>query len=99
MSPKDATEPAPEVAASPAIARKLGLALLVIATAQLMLVLDDVRVTRRCTPAWPTCRTWPASGWPPAGSGRGAPAPGPPGPSSRPGGSFSPADRPGSAWR
>src|SRR5712691_6723258 len=37
------TETAPQVAASPAIARKLGLALLVIATAQLMLVLDDVR--------------------------------------------------------
>src|SRR6266852_3214072 len=43
MSPQDATETAPQAAASPAIGRKLGLALLVIATAQLMLVLDDVR--------------------------------------------------------
>jgi EmrB/QacA subfamily drug resistance transporter len=44
MSPHDATETAPPVAASSAIGRKLGLALLVIATAQLMLVLDDTIV-------------------------------------------------------
>ena|SRR6266704_2469312 len=41
MSTQTATEIAPQVAASPA-ARKLGLALLVIAAAQLMLVLDDI---------------------------------------------------------
>jgi hypothetical protein len=41
MSPQDATETAPQVAASPATGRKLGLALLVIATAQLMLVLGQ----------------------------------------------------------
>jgi sugar phosphate permease len=44
MSPQDATEITPQRAASPAIGRKLGLALLVIATAQLMLVLDDTIV-------------------------------------------------------
>lgn len=43
MSTQTATEIAPQVAASPA-ARKLGLALLVIAAAQLMLVLDDTIV-------------------------------------------------------
>jgi len=43
MSPQTATEIAPQVAASPA-GRKLGLALLVIAAAQLMLVLDDTIV-------------------------------------------------------
>jgi hypothetical protein len=41
MSPQDATEIASQAAVSPANGRKLGLALLVIATAQLMLVLDD----------------------------------------------------------
>src|SRR5438105_6016571 len=44
MSPQDATEIIPQAAAPPAIGRKLGLALLVIATAQLMLVLDDTIV-------------------------------------------------------
>ncbi len=44
MSPHDATDIAPQVAASPATGRKLGLALLIIATAQLMLVLDDTIV-------------------------------------------------------
>src|SRR6266704_4992750 len=43
MSTQTATEIAPQVAASPA-GRKLGLALLVIAAAQLMLVLDDTIV-------------------------------------------------------
>jgi EmrB/QacA subfamily drug resistance transporter len=44
MSPHDATEIAPQAAAPPATGRRLGLALLVIATAQLMLVLDDTIV-------------------------------------------------------
>jgi EmrB/QacA subfamily drug resistance transporter len=44
MSPHDATEIAPRAAAPPATGRRLGLALLVIATAQLMLVLDDTIV-------------------------------------------------------
>jgi EmrB/QacA subfamily drug resistance transporter len=44
MSPHDATEIAPQAAAPPASGRRLGLALLVIATAQLMLVLDDTIV-------------------------------------------------------
>src|SRR2546425_1981426 len=44
MSLHDATETAPQPAAHPAAGRKLGLALLVIATAQLMLVLDDTIV-------------------------------------------------------
>jgi EmrB/QacA subfamily drug resistance transporter len=44
MSAHDATQTAPPAAASPAAGRKLGLALLIIATAQLMLVLDDTIV-------------------------------------------------------
>ncbi|MCW2905885.1 MAG: transporter [Actinomycetia bacterium] len=44
MSPHDATEIATQDAAPPATGGKLGLALLVIATAQLMLVLDDTIV-------------------------------------------------------
>jgi len=44
MSPHDTTEIAPQAAAPPARGRRLGLALLVIATAQLMLVLDDTIV-------------------------------------------------------
>jgi EmrB/QacA subfamily drug resistance transporter len=44
MSPQDATEIAPQAAAPPATGAKFGLALLVIATAQLMLVLDDTIV-------------------------------------------------------
>jgi EmrB/QacA subfamily drug resistance transporter len=44
MSAHDATQTAPPAAASPAAGRNLGLALLVIATAQLMLVLDDTIV-------------------------------------------------------
>ncbi len=44
MSLQGGTETAPQVAAPPAAGRKPGLALLVIATAQLMLVLDDTIV-------------------------------------------------------
>jgi EmrB/QacA subfamily drug resistance transporter len=44
MSVHDPTQTAPRAAAPPAAGRKLGLALLVIATAQLMLVLDDTIV-------------------------------------------------------
>ncbi|HET9967809.1 MAG TPA: MFS transporter [Streptosporangiaceae bacterium] len=44
MSVHDPTQAAPQAAAPPAAGRKLGLALLVIATAQLMLVLDDTIV-------------------------------------------------------
>ena len=44
MSLQDGTETTPQVAAPPAADRKSGLALLVIATAQLMLVLDDTIV-------------------------------------------------------
>jgi EmrB/QacA subfamily drug resistance transporter len=44
MEAHDATQTAPPATAAPAAGRKLGLALLVIATAQLMLVLDDTIV-------------------------------------------------------
>jgi hypothetical protein len=44
MSLHDGTEAAAPIAAPPAAGRKSGLALLVIATAQLMLVLDDTIV-------------------------------------------------------
>jgi EmrB/QacA subfamily drug resistance transporter len=44
MSPQDGTETAPSPASAPALEAKLGPALLVIATAELMLVLDDTIV-------------------------------------------------------
>jgi len=57
MSPQDATEITPQAAAPPAAGRKLGLALLVIATAQLMLARSPATPasTRpRCSPTPPT---------------------------------------------
>jgi len=44
MSVRDTTQTAPQVGAPPAVASRLGLALLIITTAQLMLTLDDTIV-------------------------------------------------------